>query len=208
MFDFDTSSDLPAAPDPRFNTRPSVPRPGDAQVFTARRVVMLRLSRLPSGEVMPSGEGIYASDLVEELQDEGFEEAAILWAIHELRAGEQLRLSWHKHWVQGTCREGRWLQPWTYTLPCCVDLSGERPRVFGDEKAPLSEKTRFVIQLLHDAFPDGLTTKELRDKCGGDPVGLLKRLRAKDSDWEHAILTPGRAYQDGKYRLAPDQQAV
>ena len=46
--------------------------------------------------------------------------------------------------------------------PCSVDLNGPYPLVYGNAKKPLSPKTRMAVQLLIDAYPNGLTTRELR----------------------------------------------
>lgn len=212
---------------PRFDTRPATrcdaaaaaylrDNPGASQFFPddtsvseAIRKIKLKLSRLPSGH------GMYVDDLVEELKKERHEVFAIEWAIHQGRASR----FWFVRWLfradpvgDGSVRwrEGQFIQPTTYSPPCSVDLNGERPRVFGKEKKPLRAKTQFAVQLLVHAYPEGLTTDELRAKylkkfCQGDPFRLLSLLRKSDPDWQRAILMPGSANMGGRYGIAPDE---
>lgn len=196
----------------RFDTRPSsdspiLKRPTDADVHSARRVIRLKLSRLASGQ------GMFVDDLVKELEGMRFEEPAVRWAIHEGRASGLWLITNLMH--QGAaengpvqCREGQYIQPVSYIPPCSVDLRGEKPLVFGKEKHLPSSKERLAVELLTNAYPDGLTTAELREKFGdGDPVATLRDLGKKDEDWKRAIIMAGVAKQGQKYRLAPDQQS-
>jgi len=87
---FDTSPQFDTRPAPprdataaaflRDNPGASQPRPDDASIDAALRMIRLRLSRLPSGG------GVFVDDLVDELKKEGLEEFVIRWAIHQGRA--------------------------------------------------------------------------------------------------------------------------
>jgi hypothetical protein len=192
-------------PDPRFDTRPSVPRPDDADVYKAKHAIMRELSRLPDGQ------GMFADDLVAALKAKGFVESAIRWAIHEGRAG----CVWHVSNLmrQGIDedgvprrREGQYIQPATNTPPCAVDLSGPCPLVFGVQKKPLTEREEKAVRLLLGVYPKGLSTNKLRRAFGtGDPVAVLRDLRKKDADWRRAINRPGKSHSGVEYGLAADQ---
>jgi hypothetical protein len=151
---------------------------------------------------------MFVDDLVKKLKGEKFSESAIRWAIHEGRAAglwfirDLTRQGIDESGVRR--REGPFIQPKNYGPPCSVDLSREKPVVFGKEMNPLTAKERVAVQLLRSAYPDGLSTAELKEKFGdGDPFATLRDLRRKDKAWKRAIIMPGRAKQGQKYRLAP-----
>jgi hypothetical protein len=75
-------------PDHRFNTSPSVPRPGDALVNDALHAIAVELSSLPPGR------GHSVEDLVRELTKKGKGEPAVRWAVHEACERGLLSLGW------------------------------------------------------------------------------------------------------------------